>query len=47
MTPTLKRLIVDAVVSAAVGFVIRKAFEILEKDMAELSRDAESDEDEV
>jgi hypothetical protein len=39
MTPTIKRLIIDAIVSAAVAFVIRKAFEILEADMKELRED--------
>jgi hypothetical protein len=41
VTPTLKSLIVNAVISAAVGFIIRKALEILEKDMAELREDEE------
>lgn len=39
MTPTIKRLIIDAVVSAAISFIIRKAFEILEADMKELRED--------
>jgi hypothetical protein len=41
MTPTLRKLIVDAVVSAAINFIIRKAFEILESDMKALSEETE------
>lgn len=35
----IRTLIIDAVISAAVAFIIRKAFEILEEDMAEMRED--------
>ncbi len=35
----IKRLIIDAVVSAAVAFIVRKVFEMIEEDMAEMRED--------